>query len=76
MENKTENKTGLGHDFVHPESRVARFIDEQHMLIDKYRNEVMHLRAELIRIENESDYWKKECDKADAKLRELSKSNG
>lgn len=61
----------LGYDFVHPESRVARFMDEQHMLLDKYRNEAMHLKAEIIRLENESDYWKKECDKADAEVKRL-----
>jgi predicted nucleic acid-binding Zn-ribbon protein len=68
------NENLLGREYAEPNSRLARFIDEQHRLLDKYRNQILHLNAELKRIEQESDYWKKQCESSDKevdKLREL-----
>jgi len=66
-----QNNQHLGREYAEPNSRLARFIDEQHRLLEKYRNEIMHLNAELKRIESESDYWKKECETADKRVDEL-----
>lgn len=72
MSEKSEYEVRLGHDFVNPNSRVARFMDEQHMLLEKYRNEILHLKTEIVRLESESDYWKKECEASDARIRKLT----
>lgn len=74
--NQITNDPNIGYEYAAPDSRLARFIDEQHRLLEKARLEIQHLREELRLIESESEYWKKECETADAKVRELSKSNG
>lgn len=74
--NKETNDPNLGYEYAAPDSRLARFIDEQHRLLERARLEIQHLKEELRLIEDESKYWKEECEKADAKVRKLSKSNG
>lgn len=66
----TQNQ-GLGHDFAEPNSRLARFIDEQHRLLERYRNDLMHAKADNTWLDNEATYWKRECEKADKKVSEL-----
>jgi hypothetical protein len=68
--NNTQNQ-GLGYDYAEPNSRLGRFIDEQHRLLERHRCELMHAKADNKWLENEAEYWKKECDKADKKVAEL-----
>ena len=70
----TDNR--LGYDYAHPDGNLARFIDEQHRLLERARVEIQHLKDDLRLIEAEAEYWKKECEKSDASLRKHTRSNG
>ena len=61
----TQQDPNLGREYADPTSRLGRFIDEQHYLLEKTRNQLMFANQELRRIESESEYWKKECEKSD-----------
>lgn len=64
-----EKDPRLGYEYAAPDSTLARFIDEQHRLLERARTEIMHLKDDLRLIESEAEYWKKECEKSDAKSR-------
>lgn len=72
-----KNDPNIGYEYAAANSPLARFIDEQHHLLEKARVEIMHLKEDLRLIEKESEYWKEECQKADATIIEMrKKANG
>lgn len=62
-QNEQNEQKGLGYDFAHPTSRLAQFMDEQHSLLEKTRNELIMVSHELKKAKEEAEYWRLLCNK-------------
>ena len=74
--NIDKHDQNIGYEYAAADSRLARFIDEQHRLLEKARIQISHLKEDLKFSESEADYWKSECEKSDSRLRKLLNPNG
>ena len=63
--NEERKHEGLGYDYAHPTSRLAHFIDEQHRLLERARNEVISLSHDFKKAKEEAEYWRLKCNAAE-----------
>lgn len=65
-----------GKDYAIPGSRLSRHVEHLANQIKRLEAQVHYLKQDVASLEAESDYWRRECDIMDDKLRRLAKENG